>query len=293
MTINIPHKYLPLILLIIISTIVRILIASFIGLGNDEVYYHSYALYPDWSHFDHPPVVGWVIQFFSFGFYMKSALFMRLGPIILSAINTWLMFELGHRIKNEKTGWYAALLYTSSLYMSIISGVFIMPDAPQVFFWILSLYLMIEMLPDKDIVTPNKRRFLWLGLLIGLGMLSKYTSVFLWFGVFMYLILYNRNWFKSLYFYAAGIISLLVFSPVLIWNKMHHFISFTFHSERVEIAAQSIRFDLIGTEILGQFLYQNPIVFILAWMAVFYGFRHHTAFVEKRKFHFLLFQFLN
>ena len=108
----------------------------------------------------------------------------------------------------------------------------------------------------------------------------------------MYLILYNRNWFKSLYFYAAGIISLLVFSPVLIWNKMHHFISFTFHSERVEIAAQSIRFDLIGTEILGQFLYQNPIVFILAWMAVFYGFRHHTAFVEKRKFHFLLFQSL-
>lgn len=292
MTFNIPQKYEPLLWLIVISTLIRLLIAGLVGLGNDEVYYHTYALYPDWSHFDHPPMVGWLIQVFSLGLYMKSAFFMRLGPILLAAINTWLIYELGARIKNEKTAWYAALLYTSSLYTSIIAGVFIMPDAPQVFFWILSLYLMMEVLPDKDLVKSNKRRFLILGLLIGLGMLSKYTSVFLWFGVFSYLIFYNRNWFKSGYLYAAGLISLLVFSPVLIWNKAHHFISFTFHTERVEVGAQSIRFDLIATEILGQFLYQNPVVFILVWVAVIYGFRHRSLFVEKRKFHFLLFQSL-
>lgn len=292
MALNIPKKYHSLLWLIAISTALRILIASLVGLGNDEVYYHTYALYPDWSHFDHPPMVGWVIQFFSLGFFMKSAFFMRLGPIILSALNTWLIYELGALIKNEKTGWYAALLYTASLYTSIIAGVFIMPDAPQVFFWIISLYLMMEILPDKDMVAPNRRRFLILGLMIGLGMLSKYTSVFLWLGIFLYLIFYNRNWFKSWHLYASGLISILVFSPVLIWNYAHHFISFTFHSDRVEIGAQSIRFDFIATEILGQFLYQNPVVFILVWVAVIYGLRHHSFFVEKRKFHFLLFQSL-
>lgn len=290
MAINIPQKYHPLLWLITISSVVRILIASLVGLGNDEVYYHTYALFPDWSHFDHPPMVGWVIQLFSLGFYMKSAFFMRLGPIFFSALNTWLIYELGSRIKNEKTGWYAALLYTSSLYTSIIAGVFIMPDAPQVFFWILSLYLMLEILPDKDMVSSNKRRFLILGLLIGLGMLSKYTSVFLWFGVFLYLIFYNRNWFKSWYLYASGLMSVLVFIPVFIWNNAHHFISFTFHSDRVELGAQSIRFDFIATEILGQFLYQNPVVFILVWGAVIFGLKNHSYFVEKRKFHFLLFQ---
>lgn len=290
MDFKIPRKYRPLIVLIFISTFVRLILAFTVELGNDEVYYHTYALYPDWSHFDHPPMVGWCIKMFSFGLFMHGTWLMRLPAVLFAAINTWLMFELGSRVKNEKTGWYAALLYTSSIYTSIIAGLFIMPDTPQVFFWILSLYLMVDVLPDKDMVTPSKRRLLILGVVIGLGMLSKYTSVFLWLGVFLYLLFYNRNWFKSWQLYASGLLSVLVFSPVIIWNYLHHFISFTFHSERVEVKETNIRFDLLGTEIIGEFFYQNPVVFILVWIAVIYGVRHHYNFVEKRKFHLLLFQ---
>ncbi len=292
MKIHIPSNYQPLAWLIFISTIIRIILASWIELGNDEVYYYTYAQYPDWSHFDHPPMIGWMIQLFSFGSYLSSGLLMRASSIFFAAINTWLIFELGNRVKNERTGWYAALLYTCSLYTTLIAGVFIMPDTPQLFFWIFSLYLMIDILPDKDTVNSNKRRFLLLGLSIGLGMISKYTTVFLWPGIFLYLLFHNRNWFKSLSLYAAGIISIVVFSPVLIWNYIHHFISFTFHSDRVEVGSQGIRFDFIGTEILGEFLYQNPVVFILVWAAVIYGWRHRGRFLEKKKFHFLLFQSL-
>jgi len=63
---SITPKYRPLLYLILFSSLIRAFIAQFIGLGNDEVYYFTYALFPDWSHFDHPPMVGWVIQFFSF-----------------------------------------------------------------------------------------------------------------------------------------------------------------------------------------------------------------------------------
>lgn len=287
---SIPKKYHSLIGLIFISTVIRLFLAFFIELGNDEVYYHTYALYPDWSHFDHPPMVGWFIKLFSFGLFMHGTWLMRLPAILFAAINTWLMFELGSRIKNEKTGWYAALLYTFSLYTSIIAGVFIMPDTPQVFFWIVALYLMVDVLPDKDMVRPSKRRLLILGVVIGMGLLSKYTSVFLWLGMFLYLIFYNRNWFKSWQLYVSGIFSLIVFSPVLIWNYLHHFISFAFHGDRVNVHQSTIRFDLLGTELLGQFIYQNPAIFILVWIAVIYGIRHHYNFVEKRKFHLLLFQ---
>jgi 4-amino-4-deoxy-L-arabinose transferase-like glycosyltransferase len=290
MNLSIPKKYHALIGLIFISTAIRLFLAFFIELGNDEVYYHTYALYPDWSHFDHPPMVGWFLKIFSLGLFMHGTWLMRLPAILFAAINTWLMFELGSRIKNEKTGWYAALLYTTSIYTSIIAGLFIMPDTPQVFFWIVALYLMVDVLPDKDMVGPSKRRLLILGVVIGLGMLSKYTSVFLWLGVFLYLILYNRNWFKTWQLYVSGLLSLITFLPVLIWNYLHHFISFTFHGGRVDVQNSTIRFDLLGTEILGQFFYQNPVVFILVWLAVFYGIRHHYNFVEKRKFHLLLFQ---
>lgn len=290
MRFSLPKKYYPLVWLISVSTAVRIFLALTIDLGNDEVYYHTYAQYPDWSHFDHPPMVGWMIQLFSLGLFMYSPLLLRASAIIFAALGTWLMFELGSRIKNDRTGWYAAVLYTSSIYTSIIAGLFIMPDSPQVFFWILALYLMADILPDRDLVKSNKRRFLLLGLVIGFAMLSKYTSVFLWPGLLLYLIFYNRNWFKSSSLYFSAVISFLVFLPVLLWNKSNNFISFSFHGDRVGLTDGGIRFDLLGTEIIGQFLYQNPVVFILIWIAVAYGLRHHYNFVEKRKFHFLLFQ---
>ena len=289
---KIAPKYRPLFCLIIVSSIIRILIASLVELGNDEVYYFTYALFPDLSHFDHPPMLGWMIQLFSLDMFLKSQFLLRLPAIVFAVLNTWLIFELGQKIKDEKTGFYAAVLYTASIYTSIIAGVFIMPDSPQVFFWVLSLYLMFDVLPDKEISSISKRKILLLGAVIGLGMLSKYTSVFLWLGIFIFLISNNRKWFKSLSLYASGLISLLVFSPVLLWNERHHFISFTFHEDRVNMMGSGIRFDFIGTEILGEFLYQNPVVFVLIWLAVVYGIKHRNSILDREKLQILLAQSL-
>ena len=287
---SISHKYRPLFWLILISTIIRAFIAQFVELGNDEVYYFTYALYPDISHFDHPSMVGWVIQLFSFNQFLLSQFLLRLPALVFGAINTFLIYQLGTKLKDEKTGFYVAILYTASIYTTLISGVFIMPDTPQLFFWILSLNLLIDILPDQELSASSKKKMLLLGVLIGLGMLSKYTSIFLWGGVFLYILVYNRNWFKSLYLYISGIISIIIFSPVLIWNQMHHFISFTFHEDRVSLIDSGIRFDFIGTEILGEFLYQNPIVFIVVWLAVVQGIKGRISFIDKPKLRILLLQ---
>jgi len=160
----------PLIFLILISTLVRGFLAFTLEFNNDEVYYWTYALYPDWSHFDHPPMVGLVIQLFSGNLYFDSEFFIRLGSVVFGAVNTWLVFLIGRRIKDELTGWYAALLYTASLYCFIIAGVFILPDTPQVFFWLLSLYLLIRLLPDKELMAKNRHYLLLAGFTIGLAM---------------------------------------------------------------------------------------------------------------------------
>ena len=88
-----------LILLIAISTLIRAFIAATIELGNDEVYYRLYALFPDWSHFDHPLMVGLTIQFFSFDLLLDSEFFLRLGSIIFGAVNTWIIYQIG---RNDK-----------------------------------------------------------------------------------------------------------------------------------------------------------------------------------------------
>ena len=265
-------KYL--VWLIILSTVVRAFIAGFIELGNDEVYYWTYALYPDWSHFDHPPMVGLVIQFFSLDLLLNDEFFIRLGSIVFGAVNTWLIYLIGAKIKDSLTGFYAALLYTTSIYCFIITGIFILPDTPQVLFWLISLYLIVCALPDTETSSKSRQKLLFLGLVIGLGMLSKYTSVFLWAGSFLYILLYNRNWLKTKELYISGFISIILFLPVILWNVTNDFISFTYHSERVDIFKSGIHLDYFFTEVLGQFFYNNPVNVLLILVAVIALIKH-------------------
>jgi hypothetical protein len=269
-----------LLILIGIATLVRLFLATQLELGNDEVYYWTYVLYPDWSHFDHPPMVGILAQIFTLNYLLKDDFFLRLGPIVLSAASTWIIFLIGTKIKNEKTGLYAAFLFTGSIYCSIISGFGLAPDAPLMFFWLLAIYLMIDFLPKEKIGTEERKKFLLFGMIAGLAMLSKYQGAFLWMAVFVFVILYNRKWLAEWSFYLAGVISAIALLPLVIWNVQNEFISFTFHTARVA-PAWEFRLDYFLTEIFGQVGYNNPVNYVLILIALIALYKKKD-FIEKR-----------
>ncbi len=267
-----------LLFIIIISLLIRGFLAFFLELGNDEVYYWTYALYPDLSHFDHPPMIGLFIQLTTMNLLLDHEFFLRLSSVLLGGVNTWLIFLIGKKIHSELAGFYAAMLYSTSIYCFVIVGIFIMPDTPQVFFWLISLLLLIYILPDREISSRNQRLMLVAGVTIGLAMLSKYTSVFLWLVAGGYILLYNRNWLKKIELYASALISLMIFSPVIIWNFRHNFISFTFHGDRVSFLESGLRPDFFFTELFGQVLYNNPVNFVIIIITLIALFRKKLGF---------------
>jgi len=256
-------------LLIAISTIIRACVAATLELGNDEVYYRLLALYPDWSHFDHPLMVGLTIQLFSFNLLLNSEFFIRLGSVVLGAANIWIVYRIGSVIKNERAGFFAAMLYTASVYAFVITGIFILPDTPQSFFWLLSILLMLQ----SAVSDPNKPKarvkMLQMGIMIGLAILSKYTSIFLWAGVFLYIVFYNRVWLKSKWFYYSLATTAIITLPILIWNIRYDFISFTYHGGRVDLMGHVLNADYFLTELGGEFFYNNPVNFILILVTLF------------------------
>jgi 4-amino-4-deoxy-L-arabinose transferase-like glycosyltransferase len=262
--------------LIMIATAIRLLLASQLELANDEVYYWTYALYPDLSHFDHPPMVGFLAQLSTLNLFFKDDFFLRLGSILLAAGSTWIIYLIGTKVKNEVAGLYAAFLFTSSIYCSIISGFSLIPDSPQVFFWLLSLNFSLSVLPAVEIKNEHRFKMILIGVCAGLAMLSKYHSVFIWFGILLYVLFKNRKWLIDYSLYLSGIISLIIFSPVIIWNIQHDFISFTFHGDRVT-PAFSLRPDYFFTELGGQIAYNNPLNVILIVIAI-------TALIKGGKF---------
>lgn len=269
------EKYL--FILIAISAIIRGFIAGFIEFGNDEVYYWTYALYPDWSHFDHPPMLGWVIQFFTLDLLLDSEFFIRLASVVFGSINTCLIFLIGKKIYNERAGFIASLLYTSSIYCFVIAGIFILPDTPQSLFWMLSIYLLTNVVSVDNDFSKQKGFLLLAAIVLGLGMLSKYTTVFIWFGFGLYVLLYDRKWFRTWQLYASVLISLLLIFPILYWNIQNEFISFTFHSERVDVSGSALHFDYFFRELFGQIIYNNPITFLVIVIALIAFFKRRIS----------------
>ncbi|WP_026769660.1 glycosyltransferase family 39 protein [Asinibacterium sp. OR53] len=250
--------------LIIISMIVKLVAASLLELGNDEVYYWTYSLQPDWNHFDHPPMVGWLIRLTTFNELWVNETTMRLGAILCAAVATWIIFKLGKLLSSEKLGWYAALVYTCSVYTGFIAGFFILPDSPQMLFWTGALYVMAEMFLKNSERKPG--RWLLLGLLIGLATLCKVHALFLWVGFGLFLLFTNSKWLFNWRFYMGVLVTAVCISPIVYWNIKNHFITYRYHSERV--THTSIQWDMLGREIGGEFAYQNPVIFLLILVSV-------------------------
>jgi dolichyl-phosphate-mannose-protein mannosyltransferase len=259
--------------LIFISILIRGILAGILELGNDEVYYRLYALYPDWSHFDHPLMVGLFIRFTTLDFLFHNEFFIRLGSVIAGAINIWIVYKIGSHIKDQRTGYFSALLYTTSIYASIITGVFILPDTPQSLFWLWAVYIMIKTLPESEKKNGSGINILTLGVLIGFGILSKYTSVFLWIGAGLYILLYNRKWLGNPLLYISVFLTVIISLPILIWNIQNDFISFTFHSNRVDVSGYGIDPDYFFTELIGEILYNNPVNYFLILIGIIAVFR--------------------
>ena len=183
--------------LISVSSILRLLFSTTTELSSDEVYYWTFAAKPEWNYFDHPPLVAWLIRATTVNLYFHNELFVRLGAVICCAACTWLIFKLGVLINNLQTGWFAALLYTSSIYCSITAGANILPDSPQLVFWLTSIFLLVKVSRQTD--NAYKANLLWylFGLSTGMCIMSKVHGIFIWIGALLYVLIINKNPLKN------------------------------------------------------------------------------------------------
>ncbi|MGY4384514.1 4-amino-4-deoxy-L-arabinose transferase-like glycosyltransferase [Pedobacter sp. UYP24] len=254
--------------LIGLATVIRIIAAISIDLGNDEVYYLTYARHLQWNYFDHPPMVALMIRLTTFNLHFTNEFFVRLGPIVLSGINTLLLFKLAGRLKNEHAGFIAALLFTASPYCSIIGGIFIMPDGPQIFFWIISIYILVDIVLKNSTKAEINKKLLLFGVSAGLCTMSKIHGIFLWIGFISYVLLYAPKFLSNIYLYLSAATTAVIISPILIWNIQNNFITYNFHSSRIT-PNHEIHLLSFLRESIGGMLYNNPICYFLLIIALF------------------------
>jgi hypothetical protein len=260
---------------------VKLIIAGLLELGNDEVYYWTYALQLDWNHFDHPPLIGLMIRLTTLNLHWVSEISLRIGSIIGAGIATWFIFKTAKLIASDKAGWYAAIIYQSSIYTGIIAGLFILPDSPQMPIWTAALYCMAILLYQPS---GEKKTGIWilLGLLIGLAALCKVHGLYLWVGFGLSILLLRIKWLLNWRLYLAVFITVICLLPIVYWNIQYDFITYKFHSERV--THTHLQWDMLGREIVDEFAYQNPIIFVLIIVALIALLRKEFKFSHQGSF---------
>ncbi|MGQ8335211.1 ArnT family glycosyltransferase [Sunxiuqinia sp. A32] len=260
-----------------VNFFLRLIVLFATNLGNDEVYYTLYALFPDWSYFDHPPMVGILIRLSTFNLTLiYNDFFVRFGALILGSVNLFLVYQIGKLLKDRTTGLVAAILLSASFYSSIIVGAFVLPDTPQSTFWLLSILFFLSYL-----IREGKGYLLLFGLAVGFAILSKYHAIYLWAGVFVYLLMFNRKEFLNPYMWLSGVISILVFSPVIYWNLTSEYSGIAYHASRVGNDSLIPTIKYFFPEFFGQIFYNNPFNFYLIVVSLIILYRQRKALLNR------------
>jgi len=270
-----------LLFIVVINLLLKSFPAGILELGNDEVYYWTYALFPDWSHFDHPPMVGFLIQLFSLDLSLQGDYFMRLGSLIFSSGNIIILFYLVKRIYSPLAGYFAVFMFISSFYFNIISGLFIMPDSPLILFVLLALFFALPSITSPNPTKKDNINIVFFGFFSGLAFLSKYNALFLWFGAGLFILISNRIWLRKPALYISVIVTLILMLPVVYWNFKNDFISFAFQGNRVELFQSKVNLTSFVQFSLGQFLYHNPVLSVLFLFTLFKLFRKKRGEISR------------
>ena len=211
-------------LLIVVSSLLRLAAAATVAISTDEAHYALYGLHLDWSYFDHPPMVGW-LQALVLPF-SESSVALRAVPILLFAAVSAVLHRLTLTLFPRETPWlgfFSVALLHSGLMFQLI-GLTMLPDAPLLLLGLLTLLALHGILENNRL-----QHWLLLGLWLGLAGLSKYTAVTLVVTVLLALA-FDKQWrvLRTPGPWLALIVSMLLILPVLYWNMQHGWISFAY-----------------------------------------------------------------
>lgn len=174
-----------------------------------------------------------------------------------------LVYKLGRQVWDTQTALLGSVLTLAVVYYSYPSLEF-NHNVAQFPIWA-GLYLAFY-----HAITRNQlRAWLLVGVVGGIGMLTKYTVIFLLLPMAIYLLL-PRQWplLKTPKPWVAAAVMLAIFAPHLYWLITHEWLPLTYASGRahdVEETANTVarHFTWVGF-IIAQLIAHIPLIFILA-----------------------------
>ena len=202
----------------------RLFLSVYLDLTPDEGYYWELSRRLDYSYFDHPPMVAYVIAFFRM-LFGETNLAIRLPSVLGLFVVSWTLFAIAkEHFKSTEVGfWSAFLLNFTPAGMAL--GFITTPDTPLAVAWGIGAWAFLKAINDEKV-----KWWLIVGLALGFGALAKYNMIFFVPGVAIAILAFPkyRGLVATKRYWVMVILAALGTIPILYWNHCHDWISFKF-----------------------------------------------------------------
>jgi undecaprenyl-diphosphatase len=190
-------------------------------LAPDEAHYWEWSRRPALSYYSKGPVIAWLIGLTTwiggnnvFSVRVLAPFFLAGSSLLMYGLTTTLS---GNRLAGALSG---LLMQITPLFAAF--GVLMSIDSPFIFFWCLGLWTFWKALSE------HKPAYLYaVGLIVGIGFMTKYTMLFFFLcsGMFLVLSREDRAWLKSFHTYGSLLLGLAAASPVILWNAANNWVT--------------------------------------------------------------------
>jgi membrane-associated phospholipid phosphatase len=192
-----------------------------IELSEDEAYQWLWSKHPALSYYSKPPFIAWA-QFVGTHLWGDNEFGVRFcSPVIAALLSVMVLRFLAREVCGRVAFIVFVVICVTPL--TALGATVMTVDPLSVLFWTAAMFTGWRAAqPDG-----TTREWLWVGLWMGLGFLSKYTNLFQYvcWTVFFFLWPPTRRHLRRPGPYLGALVGLLCCLPVVIWNAQHHWIT--------------------------------------------------------------------
>jgi len=260
---NEARSVLNTVLIVLALVALRLVAAAFTPITFDEAYYWMWSKHLAGGYYDHPPMVAIVIRLGTM-IAGDTELGVRVVSILLALPMSWAVYRTAAILfRGQRVAATATILLNATL-MAAVGTMIVTPDAPLL---VASSFVLLAL--AKVLQTGRGAWWLTVGAAVGCALLSKYTALFFGPAILIWLIVVPklRHWLISPWLYLGGLVAVLMFAPVILWNADHHWVSFIKQIGRARI--EDFRPVFIGELIPTQVVFATPAVWLLGAMGLY------------------------
>ena len=245
-------------------TVVRLVVAAFLPLTPDEAYYWTWSHALAAGYVDHPPMVAFWIRAGT-ALLGDTCMGVRLLGPLAAGLGTIMLADAARRVFPARdAGVIAGALWNATLFVGAGAAT-MTPDTPLLFFWCVTVWAAVR-------IAGGGSGWWWLiaGVAAGAALASKYTAVFLWFGIGAWVLLpaERRRRLRSVWPWLGAVLGGGVFLPVVLWNAGHGWVSLLRQGGRVGDWQPARAAGFLGELVGGQIGLATPGVWLLCVVGV-------------------------